>query len=113
MLNIEKEREAFSNWHESEYGEHVTWCDDVPASHIHNDRWSGWKASALRAEEKLEGCVVVPRELSDSVDLKLTDYFNDISEGENYDAFVKLTEIDNKAIFKTMVEAARGGNESA
>lgn len=53
------ERNAFSTWHEAEYREHVTWWDDVPASHIHNDRWAGWKAAALRAESQQKESVVI------------------------------------------------------
>lgn len=58
-MNIEKEREVFSNWHESEYGEHVTWWDGVPASHIHNDRWCGWKAAKVQAMP--EDCILIPK----------------------------------------------------
>ncbi|RSN83325.1 hypothetical protein EA770_06940 [Acinetobacter baumannii] len=53
------EKNAFSIWHVAEYGEHVTWSNGVPASHIHNDRWSGWKASTLRAESQHKNNVVI------------------------------------------------------
>ena len=94
-MDIEKEREAFSNWHESEYGEHVTWWDEVPASHIHNDRWCGWKASALRAAEKLESCVVVPVEPTEA--MYLAGITTKTLNGSTLD------------VWNAMVEAARGG----
>lgn len=71
-----------------------------------NGAWYGFQEA-----KKLEGCVVVPVEMPDSFNDATTDYFNDISEGENYDAFVKLVDIDNKSIWAMAVEAARGGNE--
>lgn len=44
-MDIELERKAFEAWHESEYGEHVTWANGAPVSHIHDDRWQGWRAA--------------------------------------------------------------------
>lgn len=64
--------------------------------------WHMWQA---KSQATPEGFVLVKKELPEKVDFKLTDYFSDISEGENYDAFVKLTEIDNKAIYKAIIEA--------
>lgn len=79
--------------------------------HRINTGWSMWKRAVNHMNKKLEGCVVVPVEMPDSFNDATTDYFNDISEGENYDAFVKLVDIDNKSIWAMAVEAARGGNE--
>lgn len=76
-----------------------------------NISWEAWQAAKAHEAKKLEGCVVVPVEMPDSFNDATTDYFNDISEGENYDAFVKLVDIDNKSIWAMAVEAARGGNE--
>jgi len=48
-MDIELERKAFEAWHESEYGEHVTWANGAPVSHIHDDRWQGWLAAKAQA----------------------------------------------------------------
>ena len=53
-MNLDKEREAFSHWHEEKHGEYVTWCDSLPTSHIHNDRWEAWQAAKASANEKIE-----------------------------------------------------------
>ncbi|WP_336152155.1 hypothetical protein [Acinetobacter sp. 99] len=87
---------------------------DNEAQHAYelvNTAWSMWIKAVSHMNKKLEGCVVVPVEMPDSFNDATTDYFNDISEGENYDAFVKLVDIDNKSIWAMAVEAARGGNE--
>lgn len=76
-----------------------------------NFAWQSWQAAKAHEAKKLEGCVVAPVEMPDSFNDATTDYFNDTSEGENYDAFVKLVDIDNKSIWAMAVEAARGGNE--
>ncbi|AYA04599.1 hypothetical protein BEN74_18620 [Acinetobacter sp. WCHAc010034] len=47
-MDIELERKAFEAWHESKYGEHVTWANGAPVSHIHDDRWQGWRAAKAR-----------------------------------------------------------------
>ena len=57
-MDIELERKAFEAWHESEYGEHVTWANGAPVSHIHDDRWQGWLAA--KAQAAPEGFVLVP-----------------------------------------------------
>lgn len=53
-FDIQKEREAFSEWHESAYGEYVTWGNDYPVSHIHNDRWEAWQAAKTHANQQFE-----------------------------------------------------------
>jgi len=75
--------------------------------HRVNTGWAMWKKAIKFTEQQAipEGFVLVLKELPEMVDFKLTDYFSDISEGETYDAFVKLTEIDNKSIYKAMIEA--------
>ncbi|AYA02140.1 hypothetical protein BEN74_04155 [Acinetobacter sp. WCHAc010034] len=59
-MDIELERKAFEAWHESKYGEHVTWANGAPVSHIHDDRWQGWRAAIAQATQ--EGFVLVPIE---------------------------------------------------
>ena len=49
-MEIKLKRKAFEAWHESEYGEHIIWSNDSPASHIHNDRWQGWLAATAKAQ---------------------------------------------------------------
>lgn len=41
---MKDQKQVFSDWHESKYGESVAWVNGSPASHIHNDRWQGWAA---------------------------------------------------------------------
>ncbi|WP_291349794.1 MULTISPECIES: hypothetical protein [unclassified Acinetobacter] len=127
MLNIEKEREAFEASRTGEFknvifvmneyypeGHYVgksNHNEDTDDAHYLSHSWFSWIDRAKIEAKKLEGCVVVPVEMPDSFNDATTDYFNDISEGENYDAFVKLVDIDNKSIWAMAVEAARGGNE--
>ena len=44
------QRKEFESWHESKYGEHITWSNGSPVSHIHNDRWQGWLAATANAQ---------------------------------------------------------------
>ncbi|ENX55730.1 MULTISPECIES: hypothetical protein [Acinetobacter] len=75
-MNIENEREAFEkkqhvkiwNWfyYDESTGKYkmkivTTNMDKFVALNELNYGWSMWQASALHAEEKLEGCVVVPK----------------------------------------------------
>ena len=59
-MDMQKEREAFSQWHEEKHGEYVTWCDSLPTSHIHSDRWEAWQAA--KASAVPDGYCVVPKE---------------------------------------------------
>ncbi|WP_119055403.1 hypothetical protein [Acinetobacter colistiniresistens] len=126
-MNIGKEREAFEavwlvphelgffEFKDNQYVLKDNYADDSESPianetyHSLNSGWSMWLKAKADEAKKLEGCVVVPVEMPDSFDDATTDYFNDISEGENYDAFVKLVDIDNKSIWAMAVEAARGG----
>ena len=47
-MDIELKRKAFESWHESKCGEHITWSNGSPVSHIHNDRWQGWLAATAK-----------------------------------------------------------------
>lgn len=84
MLNIEKEREAFESTQNTKVlFERIEYLAGINAympkykfanqlivmqsAERFNFGWSMWQASALRAEEKLKGCVVVPEsELTDT-----------------------------------------------
>ncbi|WP_332605440.1 hypothetical protein [Acinetobacter sp. ESBL14] len=130
MLNIEKEREAFEAYistklpcskplvsftyidQENKYRRHEAWLDDPCWVKFINDSWEAWQASALRAEEKLEGCVVVPVEMPDSFDDALYMYSNDISVvNSESDGFIPMADLDHGKVWQLVVEAARGGNE--
>lgn len=109
-MNIEREREAFEAIPENirllrgakfSDGKYVaiSLFDDSSkecATQL-NYGWSMWKSSALRAAEKLEGCVVVPVEPTE----------------EMYQAYAKHSVAPmstlSKTGYKAMVEAARGG----
>ena len=74
-MEIKLERKAFEAWHESEYGEHVTWANGAPVSHIHDDRWQGWLAAKAQAVQ--EGFVLVQKE-------NISCYWQDNDEPENF-----------------------------
>ena len=76
-MDIELKRKAFESWHESKYGEHITWSNGSPVSHIHNDRWQGWLAATANAQAVPEGFVLVPKE-------KISYFWQDNDEPENF-----------------------------
>lgn len=127
-MNIEKEREAFEVYistkllgskplvsftyidQENKYRRHEAWLDDPCWVKFINDSWEAWQASALRAAEKLEGCVVVPVEMPDSFDDALYMYSNDISVvNSESDGFIPMADLDHGKVWQLVVEAARGG----
>ncbi|ENX36306.1 hypothetical protein F889_00468 [Acinetobacter colistiniresistens] len=139
-MNIEKEREAFEAYistklpgskplvsftyidQENKYRRHEAWLDDPCWVKFINDSWEAWQASALRAEAKLEGCVVVSVELNESIAEKLAlekvdkpRHENDAVWQEIADRAYKDSLIQKKweiiRNYKELVEAARGGNE--
>ena len=61
--------------------------------------WAAWWAATKRAEEKLEGCVVVPVEPTKAM-IDAMEQFND-----------RHDYADMTSAYKAMLEAARGGNE--
>lgn len=115
MLNIEKEREAFLEWHFLEWKLNCAVTDTVEEARklyeriykpLHRDQISerehgfkAWIAGKDHAAEKLEGCVVVPVEPTEDM-LKATDTFN---QG--------MGSADMGLCWAAMLEAARGGNE--
>lgn len=87
-----------------------------------NFGWSMWKSATDRAKKKLEGCVVVPVELSESIAEKLAlekvekpRQENDVVWQEIADRSYKDHLIQKKweiiRNYKELVEAVRGGNE--
>ena len=82
MLNFEKEREAFEQFVNDTYkdlidkricinsdGDYMAWDMQVA--------WRTWQAATARAEENLEGCVVVPK---DQIEV----WWQDAEEPENF-----------------------------
>ncbi|MFW2152844.1 hypothetical protein [Acinetobacter gyllenbergii] len=128
MLNIEKEREAFEALQNPIVFERIAYIEEANLytmkNEFRNDLFTmtkcnelnfGWKMyqeSAKRANEKLEGCVVVPVEMPDSFDDALYMYSNDISVvNSESDGFIPIADLDHGKVWKLMVEASRGGNE--
>ena len=97
-------RKAFEAWHESKYGEHVTWANGAPVSHIHNDRWQGWLAA--KAQAAPEGFVLVPKEMPKSFDEGLYVYSNSISiVDECSEGFIPMSDINHAEVWKLVIEA--------
>ncbi|MCH7312869.1 hypothetical protein [Acinetobacter sp. ANC 3882] len=94
-MNIEKEREAFEQRFQHldlDFVEDLGYCESETQY-----AWAAWCAATKRADEKLEGCVVVPVEPTYAM----------------YQAYEKHSVAPmstlSKTGYKAMVEAARGG----
>lgn len=61
-MDLEKEREVFSHWHESFHKTVVNFgSDGNPECHIKNDRWRAWQAA--KAQAVPDGYRLVPVKL--------------------------------------------------
>ncbi|AZN67051.1 hypothetical protein DX910_00680 [Acinetobacter haemolyticus] len=141
MFDIEKEREAFekaleqSQGFEFKYLIGITfnndlnkyeasgahWCDEViEACKEINIGWTSWQLAKAHEAKKLEGCVVVPVELSESIAEKLAlgkvekpRQENDVVWQEIADHAYRDRLLQKKweiiRDYKELVEAARGG----
>lgn len=95
MIDLEKEREAFSNWFGSSFtnGKVEFDNDGVPLGYEKAIAWSAWKTAKSQVPE---GFVLVPKEPT----------WGMIDAGEN--ACYGDDEEICKIVYKAMIEAAQG-----
>ena len=81
MIDIEKEREAFEEAYSLAHKIYPSTLKKYADGSYYNGAvraaWRWWQASALRAEAKLDGCVVVPK---DQIEV----WWQDAEEPENF-----------------------------
>lgn len=124
-MNIEKEREAFEAWFPMKHlFAYVQWSDSqknyvyneydknhVEAYEYINASLSAWQASALRAEAKLDGCVVVPVQCPepDFADMLFDEFRKKAIGTFGDDLLIHFSDIDEEKIWALMIEVVRGG----
>ena len=66
MINLEKEREAFSNWFESNFsiGEVIFGSDGIPLGYEKALSWKAWQAAKSQVPEDF---VLVPKEPTEEI----------------------------------------------
>lgn len=122
--NTQDERKAFIEWsllNNFDVSEIKT--EELGALFVNpsiQSAWMGWISCARAKQEKLEGCVVVPVELSEAIAEKLALEKVEKPRQENdvvwqeiadkaYSENLKIKKLEIKRDYKEFVEAARGG----
>ena len=122
-MDIQKEREAFESWFESRYDANFMQFAldlDIYVDKHTQTCWEAWQAAKAHEAKKLEGCVVMPVELSEAIAEKLAlekvkkpRQENDVVWQEIADQAYKDSLLQKKweiiRNYKELVEAARGG----
>ena len=95
MIDLEKEREVFSNWFESNFsnGEVIFGSDGIPLGHEKALSWKAWQAAKSSAVP--DGFVLVPKEPTKEM-IKVG------SEAKYY------THVHIETMYKAMIKAAHG-----
>lgn len=120
-MNTQDERKAFEAWAKKAsngWASFTRFSDGNYATDKLNFAWAAWQES----NKKLEGCVVVPVELSEAIAEKLALEKVEKPRQENdvvwqeiadkaYSENLKIKKLEIKRDYKEFVEAARGGNE--
>ena len=95
MIDLEKEREAFSNWFESNFlnGEVIFGSDGIPLGHEKALSWKAWQAAKSQVPEDF---VLVPKEPT----LKM-------SVAYEVNSIAPISSLSVRG-YKAMIEAAHG-----
>ena len=102
MIDLEKEREAFSNWFESNFsnGEVIFGSDGIPLGHEKALSWKAWQAAKSQVPEDF---VLVPKEPTEEI--------INAMHGSFLGAFIEGKATGGQSIefaYKAMIEAAQG-----
>lgn len=110
-MDIQKEREAFEAWFESQYDANFMQFAldlDLYVDKHTQTCWEAWQAAKAHEAEKLKGCVLVPVQCPDpDFADSLFDELSKKAIGEfGDDLLIHFSDIDEEKIWALMVEAA-------
>lgn len=124
-MDIEKEKADFESWATDKFpiaglGQFEKHNNGTYIQRSIRNMYEAWQAAKAHESKKLEGCVVVPVELSESVAEKLAFEKVEKPRQENdvvwqeiadkaYSENLKIKKFEIKRDYKELVEAARGG----